>query len=154
MAKETLTPGAATWLNRMFYRRDDEGKLQFGFNPSELYTAPIGTRPYVVNINRKWSSELFNANKNVFSDISMDFNRSAKNNESYEDKANERYNKEVLRLHKIYTDAIRLGYPKDKLLESLRSSRMDRRTMIAIVTGETFKAFDKDGKIGRRNPED
>jgi hypothetical protein len=154
VAKETLTPGVVTWFNRMFYRRDDQGKLQYGFNPSELYAAPIGARPYTINIGRKWTSELFNSNRSVFSDISTDFNRAAKNNESYEDKANERYNKEVLRLHKLYVDALTLGYPKDKLLEGLRSSRLDRRTMIAIVTGETFRAFDKDGKIGRRNAED
>jgi hypothetical protein len=119
-----------------------------------LYTAPIGARPYVANIGRKWKSELYQASKNVFADISSDFKRNARDNKSYEDDANFRYNRQILRLHKMYTDAIRLGYQEEKLLQAMRESRLDRRTFMAIITGETFRAYDDDGKINSRNPED
>lgn len=144
VTERTLTPGTITWIKRMWYRKDEQGKLQFGFNLSEA-NAAFGARPYVANIGRVWSSALIKASKDVFIDVPGDFKRATNLGDEYKNEANERWNNQILKLHRMYTDAIKLGYPAEKLNESFQ--RMDKRVVNAIKTGVTYEAFNNEGKI-------
>jgi len=147
VAKKTLIPGLYTWVERMFYSRDEEGNKVFGFNKNELIYAPFG-RFYDVDMGRSWKSRLYNTNNVIFKQIDNQFKAEKKNGGSYEDNANFKWNREILRLHKMYKDGIALGYPEEKLKEILiKDVKMERRVWEAIVTGQTYQAYDKEGKI-------
>ena len=147
VAKKTLVPGVYTWIERMFYSRDEEGNKVFGFKPEELYLAPIG-RFYNVDMARSWKSKLYNSKNVIFTQIDNEFRKEKKNGGSSEDNANFKWNREILRLHKMYKDGIALGFPEEKLQEILiKEVKMERRVVQAIVTGQTYQVYDKDGKL-------
>jgi hypothetical protein len=146
VAKKTLIPGAYNWLERMFSSRDEEGNKVYGFNPEELYLAPVG-RFYNVDMGRVWKSKLNNTKYVLFAQIESEFKSEKKQGGSFADQANFKWNREILRLHKMYKDGITLGYPEEKLIEMLKETKMERRVFEAIITGQTYQAFDKDGKI-------
>jgi hypothetical protein len=146
VAKKTLIPGAYNWLERMFSSRDEEGNKVYGFNPEEIYLAPVG-RFYNVDMGRVWKSKLNNTKYVLFAQIESEFKSEKKQGGSFADQANFKWNREILRLHKMYKDGITLGYPEEKLIEMLKETKMERRVFEAIITGQTYQAFDKDGKI-------
>lgn len=146
VAKKSLIPGVYTWLERMFSSRDEEGNKVYGFNPEELYLAPVG-RFYNVDMNRTWKSRLYNTKNIIFTQIEGEFKKEKKNGGSFEDQANFKWNREILRLHKMYKDGIALGFPEEKLIGMLKEVKMERRVLEAIITGQTYQAFDSEGKL-------
>jgi hypothetical protein len=146
VAANTMAPGTVTWLYRMFNRRDEEGKMQTGFYPTELYSL-IGARPYTANIGRIWKSMLRESQSGVFADAAFDFKKAAKMGDSYTAEANERWRDRIMVLHRMYTDAIKLGYQVDKLDAAFKDARYEKKLIEAIRTGVPYDAFNAEGKI-------
>lgn len=146
VAKKSLIPGAYTWIERMFTSRDEEGNKVYGFNPEELYLAPIG-RFYNVDMSRTWKAKLYNTKNVIFTQIDNEFKKEKKNGGSFADQANYKWNREILRLHKMYKDGLALGFPEEKLIGILKEAKMEARVLEAIITGETYRAYDNEGKL-------